>query len=153
MALNDYTRIGFNQYLAREFQDADLSKRSLLSEDEFNTIVEGVSGSKITSGLIRSKDGTLRINLDSALLELFEGSTPVVQIGKFDDGTRGFRLVDARGNNINLSLIEFVLGAQTIVAGRENTARMYIDKLGVGGRNRLVVQFNKGQLRVLATEP
>lgn len=152
MAIKDYQEAGFNSFLVREFPVANSSQRDLLSEDDFDSLVDGVSGSKITSGISRSKDGTLRVDWDRALISFNNGLNQVFQVGKFDDGTSGVRIMDSKGNIISLNSLELKMNTP-VVPGAINTARLFVDNNGVGGRNRLLVQFFRGAPRVLATEP
>lgn len=152
MPVSSFLDAGFNNFLVREFPQASSSQRDLLSEDDFDSLVEGISGSKITSGTSRSKDNRLKINWDDSLLSFSDGLNDVVQIGVFDDGTSGVRIRDARGNMVTLSMLELKMGA-VVNPGLPNTGRMYIDNQGINGKNRLMVQFFRGLPRTIATEP
>ena len=66
---------GFGTFLERPLPGAPSSQKPLLSSEEFDTLVEGVSGSKITSGLSRSKDGSIIVDWDKGLIELREAQT------------------------------------------------------------------------------
>ena len=148
-----YLDYGFNNRLTREFPVASSGERPLLSSEDFDSLVEGISGSKITSGISQSKDGMIKINWDKGVIEIYEGGSKIVEFGKFDDGTRGMRINYAKGNLISSDMIELILGGKTIEGGKANTLRLFIDKGGLGGRNRLMAQFSSGSPRVIATQP
>ena len=152
MATKSYREAGFSQFLVREFPEATGTQKGSLSEDDFSTLIEGVSGNKITSGLIRSKDGTLKLNLDKPLLELIEGIDSVIMIGKFDDGTRGIKIKNTRGNEVILKMLELVMGTDTVVPGANNTGRLFVDRNAQNGKNRLRVQFVSGAPVTLASQ-
>ena len=148
----DFLNAGFNNFLIREFREPTGAQKNSLSEDDFTTLVEGVSGSKITSGLIRSKDSTLKINLDKPLVELLDGVDSVIMIGKFDDGTRGTKIKNARGNEVSLDMLELVMGTETVVPGAVSTGRLFIDRNAITGKNRLMIQFSNGDPKVIITQ-
>lgn len=152
MPVNSFLDAGFNNFLVREFPQASSSQRDLLTEEDFDSLVQGVSGNKITSGISRSKDNRLKVNWDDGILSFSDGLNDVVQIGAFDDGTSGIRIRDARGNMVTLSMLELKQGA-TVNPGLPNTGRLYVDNQGINGKNRLLVQFFRGAPRILATEP
>ena len=148
----DYIKSGFLPNLERPFVSFTTGNKSLYSEEEFNRLIEGVSGSKITSGIIRSPSGDLKLDLDNSLLSLLEGADEVLLIGRFDDGTKGIKIKGGRGTNISLSMLELKSVSADVSPGDINTARLYVDNKGTGGRNRLMVQFVGGTPKALALQ-
>lgn len=149
----DYVKRGFLPNLERPFPQASSANKPLLSEEEFNRLVEGVSGSKITSGVSRSPSGDFQIDWDNSLLKMLEGAEEVVLIGKFEDGTKGIRIKSGKGTDISLANLELKSTAVDVKPGGPNTVKLYVDNKGTGGKNRLVAQFTGGVVRVLATQP
>ena len=147
-----YSDQGFNNYLEREFTTGGVAQKPTLTQDDVDTLIEGVSGSKITSGISRSKDGLLKLDWDKGTITLSDGTKPYLIIGKQDDGTRGFRLLDAVGNGISTSMIELNLGKNTVLPGGENTGRLFIERISASGKLRLVILYPKGDKRIIATE-
>lgn len=149
---SSYLDRGFNVFLSRESTDSAKNKQQLLSEDEFSSLVEGVSGSKITSGVSHSAANDFRIDWDKGILELLDGKNVVVRIGKFSDGTKGFEVGDSEFHSVSLPYLELSM-KKTVLPGRVNTARLYVDNGGSGGKNRVMAQFFHGSPKVVATEP
>ena len=150
----NYLDTGFDVFLQREVvkpKEGD-ALGQLLPQDKVDTLIEGISGSKITSGISRSKDGSFRIDWDKGVLEFFDGTGKSIQIGKFDDGTSGIRTLPTRGSLFSQSMIEVVL-APAPAPGIAGTARLYVDNGGPSGKARLMVQFNSGNPRTIATQP
>ena len=144
---------GFSNFLERPLPGAPSSQKPVLSTEEFDTLVEGVSGSKITSGISRSKDGSIIIDWDKGLIELREAQTiKLVRIGTFEDGTKGIRITPAEGNEFKYEVLEFAVPADLVQAGKPNSAKLFIDNKGSGGKNRLLVQFTTGSSIVLANQ-
>ena len=148
----DYSTEGFNNYLVREFKDASTAQKPILTQDDVDTLIEGVSGSKITSGISRSKDGLLKLDWDKGIITLSDGTKPYFILGKQDDGTRGLRLLDAIGNQISISMIELNVGKNTVLPGGTNTGRLFIERIAASGKLRLVILYPNGDQRVIATQ-
>ena len=122
-----------------------------MSQDDVDSLIEGVSGSKITSGISRSKDGLLRIDWDKGTIEISDGAKEIMRLGKMDDGTRGFKLLDSKGNQISVSMIELKMGT-TVLPGQSNAGRLFIDRNPNNGKNRLRVQFSTGDPLTIASQ-
>mgnify|MGYP001567216706 CR=1 FL=1 len=141
---------GFNNLLTRELSET--GQKTALTQDDVDSLIEGVSGSKITSGISRSKDGLLKIDWDKGTITLTDGTKPYFVLGKQDDGTRGFRLLDTPGNQVSVSMIELNLGKNTVLPGGENTGRLYIERIPASGKLRLVILYPNGDQRIIATQ-
>ncbi len=147
-----YLDEGFNNYLVREFPVGGAAQKPTLTQDDVDALIEGVSGSKITSGISRSKDGFLKIDWDKGTITLSDGTKPYFVVGKQDDGTRGIKLLDTDGNQISISMIELNVGKKTILPGGTNTGRLYIERIPASGKLRLVIQYPNGDIRSIATQ-
>ena len=148
----DYLAQGFNNYLEREFTIGGAAQKPTLTQDDVDTLIEGVSGSKITSGISRSKDGLLKLDWDKGTMTFSDGTKPYFVVGKQDDGTRGVKLLETDGNQISISMIELNVGKKTILPGGTNTGRLYIERIPASGKLRLVIQYPNGDIRSIATQ-
>ena len=78
-----YLDRGYSIYFEREFIDrlqAPNRKLPYLSSFDMDSYVEEVSATKLSGGIIQSKDGKLKINLEEGTIRYNDGITETVVI-------------------------------------------------------------------------
>lgn len=68
----DYTDLGFDIYFNRELKEYKIPQ---LTEEDVNKAIQTISANKIDSGVLRSKDGSLIINLEDGTITKSDGAT------------------------------------------------------------------------------
>ena len=82
----NYEEAGFNQFFRREeptkkIEVADLPE---ISTEDFGSLFQEVSGSKIRGGVLRSRDGRLTIDLENGKMTYNNGVVDLFTLGGTD---------------------------------------------------------------------
>lgn len=82
--------------------DSNMNKiiegESETSSLDFDALVESISASKISSGIMRSNDNKMSMNLDDASASWGDGLSERVKIGSLGDNEYGLLIKDQNGN-------------------------------------------------------
>lgn len=96
-----YLDSGFDNYFQRELIPMSLSDNpNDISQYDFASQYQGISASQIISGLLQSKNGRVKLDLDEETFIVSDGLVDRVRLGKLPDGSYGLLILDANGNTI-----------------------------------------------------
>ena len=77
-----FSSSGFDVFLNRPLNQNDFSQNGFFSEDVINSIIENISGSKLLSGVIKSANGVMEMDLDEGVIKInFPGNKGFMKIG------------------------------------------------------------------------
>lgn len=76
----NYLDRGYNTFFEKEFVRERKEDRKLpfISSFDMDSFLEEVSATKLSGGIIKSKDGKLTINLEDGTIKYFDGITETV---------------------------------------------------------------------------
>ncbi len=79
----DYTQLGFNNSFQRAEQIQQISSGQIptMSPYTVNSIIQGLSASKIKGGILQSNDGKLLIDLNLGTIKYNDGVTDLLTVG------------------------------------------------------------------------
>ncbi len=90
----DYTDYGYDNFLSMPDENNNNGTTGIAFDNE-NL---GISGDLVQGGIMQSVDKNTTVDLQNGFINISDGSTDIIQLGKFPDGSYGLIVKDRSGN-------------------------------------------------------